>query len=80
MYEQVDAFLSHKATELCYEEERELRDAFYSINLLMSSYMVSNFYTFPSLETYEEKLIRKLKKIKWLKLQETNKSFSFGLK
>ncbi len=80
MYEQVNAFLSHKATEFCYEEEKELRDAFYSINLLMSSYMVSNFYTFPSLETYEEKLIRKLKKIKWLRLQETNKSFSFGQK
>lgn len=78
MYKQIDNLLSHKAVELDYEDEKEIRDAFYYINLFEERNKFSGVYEiFPNLEVYEEKFIKKLKRIEWLKLEEVNALFSF---
>lgn len=64
MYKDLDFFLNYKTTELSYEDEKEIRDAFYFVQFM------EEHNGLPSLEIYKTSLIKTLKEIKWLELDK----------
>ena len=62
MYKEVDKFLSHKTTQLDYDDEKKIRDAFGVINFMDENQRIA------SLQIYEKTLFKGLMEVKWLKL------------
>ncbi|MYC39853.1 MAG: hypothetical protein F4X55_02385 [Candidatus Dadabacteria bacterium] len=78
MYKQIDDLLSHKAVLIDYEDEELIRRAFYYINRLNEKNKFFGYYeVLLDLEVYEERLIKHLKKIKWLQLEKPEHPLPF---
>lgn len=78
MYKQIEGLLSHKSILINYEDEKLIRDAFYFLNVKYKAHIFeSSLGPIPPLEDYEERFIKKLKKIEWLELEKPENPLPF---
>ncbi len=74
MYKKVHFLLDHKMTELDYEDEVRIREAFASFKDNLALFEIDSF---PSLEIYYHGLIKKLRRVEWLGIEEPDKPLPF---
>ena len=63
LWREVDTELTHKSSEISYEDEKKIRDAFFLIN----HFLKENEERMPSVEIYENLMLARLEEVKWLK-------------
>ena len=64
LWREINTELTHKSSEISYEDEKKIRDSFFLINRFLSM-MDEN--RVPSVEIYNNLMLTRLEEIKWLK-------------
>jgi len=68
LWREVDTELTHKSSEISYEDEKKIRDAFSLIN----RFLKDDENRMPSIEIYKNYMFTQLEKVKWLNLKSQN--------
>lgn len=63
LWREIDTELTHKSSEVSYEDEKKIREAFFPINYFLKE----NEKRIPSVEVYENLMLTRLEEVKWLR-------------
>ena len=63
LWREIDTELTHKSSEVSYEDEKKIREAFFPINYFLKE----NEKGIPSVEVYENLMLTRLEEVKWLR-------------